>query len=382
MKENMQHTPNRFIKDKEFILAYYCGDIEHYKIQIIEYSPESIEEFEQALELIKGISIKKRGYKQNEIIEQYINLERSIRDKNSSQRRKHFIFIASGVAAMVAILYTITFLVNPQISSEQMNMLLSYDDVSINSDYTQLFQEERLISTSKSEETIIEEKTLDSTLDNSDETSQLKLVVPYGKRAKLTLDDGSKLWVNAGSIVSYPSKFTGKKREILLDGEVYIEVAKDENRPFIIKSRDLDVKVLGTQFNFSSYSSLDEKSVTLISGKVEIKNQSSNKVILKPNEHLAINENNQTVTTVDVMDYTTWKDGYLSIRGLKVASILDKIAHYYNIKIVSQETLDYKCSGRLKLSTNPQDVLHMISQTAPVRFEKEGDMYYAYSTNK
>ncbi|MGL5893005.1 MAG: FecR family protein [Bacteroidales bacterium] len=382
MKETKQNTPNRFINDKEFILAYYCGDIELYKSQIIEDSPELIEEFDKAVELIKCIVINKSGYKQSELIEQCIRLDRSIRDRKAIKQRKSIILKLSAVAAMVAFLFTITYYLTPESSNNKINELLSYDEVSINSSYTQLFNEKQLISTYKSEETIIEDKAINNKLENSDDASQLKLIVPYGKRAKLTLDDGSRLWINAGSIVSYPSKFSDKKREILLDGEVYIEVAKDEKRPFIIKSRDLDVKVLGTRFNFNSYSSLKDKSVTLISGKVEIKNQSNNKVILKPNEHLAINANSQTVTTVDVMDYTSWKDGYLSIKEINVSTILDKIAHYYNIKIVSQETLDYKCSGRLKLSTNPQDVLHMISQTAPVRFEKEGDMYYAYSTNK
>ncbi|MGL4994500.1 MAG: FecR family protein [Bacteroidales bacterium] len=375
MKENNRHNTNRFIRDKEFILSYYTGNIEQYSKDIANEYPELISELEEAIGLMNGIVIRKNGYTQEQLLEQCLRLENSIANNRDKKNKKVYIFITSGIAAMVAIFVTISLLVNPQLSESQIDELLSYDEITINSSYTQLFEEETLISSYKTEETIIEDN-----LDKPSDDKQLKLIVPYGKRAQLTLEDGTKLWVNAGSVLSYPSKFKENKREILLDGEVYIEVAKDEKRPFIIKSRDLAVKVLGTKFNFNSYSSLKEKSVTLLSGKVEIKNQQNDKITLKPNEHLVVNGNDQTISTVDANELMTWKEGYLLIKELNVSQILNKISHYYNIKIVAQTPLEDKCSGRLKLTTDPQDLMHMISQTAPVIFKKEGDVYYAYSS--
>ncbi len=86
-----------------------------------------------------------------------------------------------------------------------------------------------------------------------EEHSFNQLIVPNGKRSTLALEDGTKMWINAGSRVIYPNKFKKNKREIYVDGEVYMEVARDEERPFVVKTNMLDVQVLGTSFNVMAY---------------------------------------------------------------------------------------------------------------------------------
>lgn len=78
------------------------------------------------------------------------------------------------------------------------------------------------------------------------------MVIPRGKRSVLTFSDGSKVWVNAGTRVIYPTEFEKDKREIYVDGEIYIEVARDEERPFYVRTKDMNVRVLGTKFNVTN----------------------------------------------------------------------------------------------------------------------------------
>ena len=83
--------------------------------------------------------------------------------------------------------------------------------------------------------------------------SMIQLLVPAGKRSMITFPDGTKIWINSGTQLIYPSRFSSSKREIFVNGEVYLEVTKDANRPFIVKTEALDVKVLGTSFNVKAY---------------------------------------------------------------------------------------------------------------------------------
>ena len=109
-----------------------------------------------------------------------------------------------------------------------------------------------------------------------------KLVVSYGKRARITLCDGTKIWANAGTVLLYPTYFEDKKREIYVDGEIYIDVTPNPEKPFIIKTSDMGIKVLGTSFNVSAYRDDAEKSIVLVTGKVEVAASNGEAVCILP----------------------------------------------------------------------------------------------------
>ena len=115
-----------------------------------------------------------------------------------------------------------------------------------------------------------------------------KLVVPYGKRTKITLSDGTEVWLNSGTQLDFPTKFEGGVREIFVNGEIYIDVAYNEKTPFIVRTDGMDVLVYGTAFNISAYNDDISKTVVLVEGKVKIETDDNYQTELIPNEKIEI----------------------------------------------------------------------------------------------
>ena len=116
------------------------------------------------------------------------------------------------------------------------------------------------------------------------------LIVPYGKRSVLTLSDGTKVWLNSGSVLEFPASFTGNKREITLSfGEIYIEVAPDKGKPFHVHTSDFNVIVYGTKFNLASYVN-SPKSIVLVEGSIGVQSSQGSEIKLMPNEQAIYSE--------------------------------------------------------------------------------------------
>jgi hypothetical protein len=202
-----------------------------------------------------------------------------------------------------------------------------------------------------------------------------QLIVPFSKRSTLTLSDGSKIWLNAGTRVVYPSVFTKDKREIYVDGEIFADVAHNENWPFVVKTKKLSAEVLGTSFNVNAYESDHEISIVLVSGKLQVNTERGN-TILVPNQMLSQSEDNFQVSHVDVYDYTAWKDGMLQYHSESLEIILKRLSRYYGREIeCSSAASGLKCSGKLLLRSDLQAVLNCIALTAPIGIQTEKEKY-------
>ena len=138
-----------------------------------------------------------------------------------------------------------------------------------------------------------------------------EITVPRGGEYKVTLDDGTRIWVNSESYIRFPVVFHGDERRIWVSGEVFLEVTKDAERPFIVNTEKLDIKVLGTQFNVRAYP--DEKCIqtTLVEGCVQVDNLRGKVAVLLPSEQLVYDalDGNHEVREVDTELYTSWVDG-------------------------------------------------------------------------
>lgn len=170
------------------------------------------------------------------------------------------------------------------------------------------------------------------------------LHIPYGKRFDVTLSDGTHIHLNAGTILKYPIKFLkGLKREIfLITGEAYFDVAKDINHPFIANIEDLDIRVLGTKFNISSYKEENQIKTVLVEGSVSILkdketyNVSSSTVL--PKEHMATwNKKSEklVITETEVEDHIAWIDGRLILNEVPFNKILKKLERQYDVVFVN-----------------------------------------------
>jgi len=172
--------------------------------------------------------------------------------------------------------------------------------------------------------------------------SWIETYVPYGQTKMIKLPDGTNAWLNSGTRIFYPEKFSGKIREIYVSGEAYLDVHKDSGHPFLVSVGGVNIQVLGTQFNVKSYDEDDKVDVSLLEGSVKMTYNTGNKedqIIMKPGSYISYNK-----TTREVMqdsfaceNYTSWKDGQLYFRDETLKEIASQLERLYNVKIIIKD---------------------------------------------
>lgn len=213
--------------------------------------------------------------------------------------------------------------------------------------------------------------------------SMNKIIIPYGKKSMIVLSDGTKVWLNAGSQLVYPSVFLRKSREVMLLGEAYFDVAKNQEKPFIVRTSDLNVRVLGTRFDVSAYPEDDFVAAILEEGSVglEIKGNGmmaqDQQILLQPDQKITLDKKSREtqLSVVDVSMYTSWKEGILKSESEDLSRLVKKIERYYNIHIALSDPLVglYKISGKLDLEKSPEEVLNIVKLTVPIDWTKKSN---------
>ena len=194
-----------------------------------------------------------------------------------------------------------------------------------------------------------------------------RIIVPYGKMASLTLSDGSTLKINAGTTVRYPKTFSGDTRMIEVDGEIFADVAHD-GRPFVVRSKDFDVRVTGTQFNLSSYSTDDYSQVVLVKGGVTVSLEGS-EVALTPSQAFEKRPDGTSVLLVDTDLYTSWTQGVYKFENEPLENVLVRLARFYNVSLVLPESKSgVICYGSLELRDDLSTLLTGLMQIASFNF--------------
>lgn len=215
---------------------------------------------------------------------------------------------------------------------------------------------------SNAEEHVVKKEAVEEKPEAKEEINQI--IVPKGRRADITFSDGTKMYVNAGTRVFYPAVFKKDKREIIVEGEVYLDVKKDPSRPFIVKTNGFDVKVLGTQFNVCAYKEEATASVVLVEGRVEVNSGKQAASVLAPNQRIEINDTGSDISEVDVFEYICWKDNMMLLNGQKAGETLDRLSRYYGRSISYDEEIRLiPISGKLDLREDMEDVINIICQS-------------------
>lgn len=255
------------------------------------------------------------------------------------------------------------------------------------SEQVRLIAGDRMIELASSSEITLSEKGKASVVDHKHVDTQAvqlsdnqpnKLIVPYGKRAFITLTDGSRIWLNSGTELTFPAEFSSTSREVRLQGEIYLEVAPS-NRPFLVHTPKAVIHVKGTRFNVSAYADELTEAVVLVSGSVQVEIQNQPPLTLAPDEMASISPGQLTKSPVDASEYTSWHHGVILFNRTSLTDVLKKIGRYYNVSFESSSDISLNektVSGKLFLSNNLDSVMTSVSVLSSTDYKREENLIW------
>lgn len=196
---------------------------------------------------------------------------------------------------------------------------------------------------------------------------------PKGGKFQVKLPDGSKVWLNAASSLRFPTAFIGNKREVVLKGEAYFEVAHDSSKVFQVSARNQVVQVLGTHFNINAYQDEPTVNTTLLEGSVRVSDlRSHTSQLLKPGEQSKLSEQIEVINMKNTNEAVAWKDGYFQFDEADIKTVMRQIERWYDVSIVYEGDLpDYKFGGEIERSLSLLQVLKILEKTK-IHFRLEG----------
>ncbi|MBK5721879.1 FecR family protein [Dysgonomonas sp. Marseille-P4677] len=200
--------------------------------------------------------------------------------------------------------------------------------------------------------------------------------VPIGDRVKILLPDGSTVWLNSGTRISYPEKFTGDQRIVTLNGEAQFEVTKNEKKPFVVETSHHSVKVLGTVFNVYAYNNSDLFEATLLEGSIWLENKDNKQEIIKmrPGQQAIFDKATHKMIIHDDIksdNLALWISGYFSFDKIKFSEMLERLGQYYNkkIEIRNSQISDYECTGKFKSGEPLEHILNVVNVSKPFKYK-------------
>lgn len=208
-----------------------------------------------------------------------------------------------------------------------------------------------------------------------EETLSNRIVIPRGGEFKLILADGTAVWLNSDSELSYPTAFAGQKREVFLRGEAYFDVKPDSLHPFIVHVDEVRIQVLGTQFNINTYAEGSIKTV-LVEGSVDLRNRAGEHVVLTPNRMADYRtvEGRFELTDVDVQPHVAWREGNFIFQSESLESIMNKLSVWYDLNVfyANEGLRDIRLSGNLERFSDVGKLFSKFEQISEARFKIQG----------
>lgn len=201
-----------------------------------------------------------------------------------------------------------------------------------------------------------------------------QLTIPRGGYYCLTLADGTKVWLNSESSLKYPTDFVGNERVVELTGEGYFEVAHRKNQPFKVVTNQQTVEVLGTHFNINAYTNEKVTSTTLLEGSIRVLNLKSHvSNLLKPGQQAAIQKSDISISDVDTEEAIAWVNNNFNFNNEELGSIMRKISRWYDVEVICPPDLEQmEFIGKVSRTKNIKDVIKIMEETNAIHFKVEG----------
>jgi hypothetical protein len=385
------------IQDETFVkLVTETEDSDELIQELLDRNPQNKESIKYAFEFIR-VNVGNKTAMDAKDYNRILNKLQNQYKKKSSTRFFSIIPLYMRVAAMILVILSVgsvivyqkftsdplTQFANQTVADGSHSMIVLSDGTS-----QQLKNNDSFIDyKSANGEVIVKNKDQEELIDNSNSHKEAvlnQIVVPYGQRQRVLLSDGTLVQLNAGSKLTFPASFTGKTREVFLKGEGFFEVSKNAQMPFIVKTDQIDIRVLGTTFNISAYS--DEQFVTtvLLEGKVNVEEKdklfTNEKLTLSPGQgcFYSVADKHSNVKEVSVSDYVLWKDGLYKFQDMPLREVANRVRRYYNMNIqVNDEQLaNTLVSGKLVLTDDFAEVMQYLSKTVEGKYEATTDGTY------
>ncbi|HXB08645.1 MAG TPA: FecR domain-containing protein [Puia sp.] len=200
------------------------------------------------------------------------------------------------------------------------------------------------------------------------------LATPTGSQYRLLLPDGTKVWLNASSSITYPTAFAGSQRRVKTSGEVYFEVARQDQQPFIVQQGGMTVQVLGTSFDVNGYDDEAALRTTLLTGKVRVGWGAADRLIA-PGGQAVIEKGGSEIRVngnADIETIMAWKNGSFAFRDADIGSIMRQAARWYDIRVVYAAKIDKHFIADIPINVPLADFLKLLEATDQVHFRVEG----------
>ncbi len=370
---NAKQNVLNFLNDDKFIewRLSRSEELNYYWCRFIQENPERETDFTEAVSLFDLIKINDKRLseaEQQEIYEKILKKAQTDTEKRKRIRLRTWWSWSAAAVSILVITSTILFLRNSigrsPLEEKIVGQRLPDENIC-------LISGEKVVSLNQNAEIKLSPEGNASITDSTENKRQIsltegetnKLVVPFGKRSFLVLADGTKVWLNSGTELEFPTFFQENTREIRMQGEIYLEVAQSDKKPFIVHTAQMDVRVYGTSFNISAYEGDKEQSVVLVEGSVRV-NKNNKSLELAPNEIARISEKKMGKETVDVSEHISWKGGILVFNKTPMSEVLNKVGRYYNVEFGNNADVklnEKTCSEKLFLSNNLDSVMTSVS---------------------
>jgi len=390
------YSVDDLLHDQEFVSTTKKISTTEEWVRFLQTHSDSKNNIIQAIKILQAFQIPENGILDNEKKEKLwnniyrFNIEYT--RKYKSVKLKFFLRVAASILILISLggLVYLNFIKgeNHYQFSESRNDLKSDNPLLVlsNGNTVKLEKAESKITVLKGQEAIqINNAQIVENHASIDEaTNRAKfneVIIPFGKKSKLILEDGSTVWLNAGSRFAFPPQFTGKKREVILDGEAYFEVAKNDKKPFIITAGNINIEVLGTKFNVTAYHSDNLCETVLLEGSVNIWDNGKffdDKIQMVPNQRATYNKTEKEIVLESESEpgrYIAWVNGWYEFKNENFEQVLKKLERYYNISFQYDQDVKSRIlpvTGKLDLKESLDEVLIVLSRITKFEYQISG----------
>ncbi|NRF37812.1 FecR family protein [Pedobacter foliorum] len=210
--------------------------------------------------------------------------------------------------------------------------------------------------------------------DKPDSNAINTITIPRGGKYTISLPDGTSVWLNSESSLTYPVAFSGGQRKVKLKGEAYFEVAKNKRMPFVVETNKMTAKVLGTHFNINCYKEDPEIKTTLLEGSIRVTNERSSVLLIPGEQAIAGNPSGRIQTRkVDADQVIAWKNGYFIFRNDNIQAVMTQISRWYDVDVEYRGNMEHKNFGGIYAKNKDiNELLKGLELTGNIHFKIEG----------